>query len=104
MMIRAKGNQLMKTVKLITTALLLSIGLTATALAGSFTKGTVKKIDAKTGKVTIIHDELVDLEMPAMTMVFRLAEEGMLEQLEAGQEIEFVAERIQGKLTVTELR
>ena len=104
MMIVAKGNQLMKNVKLVATALLLSIGLAATAMAGSFTKGTVKKVDAKAGKVTIIHEELVDLEMPAMTMVFRLAEESMLEQLGAGQEIEFVAERIKGKLTVTELR
>lgn len=104
MMIRAKENKLMKTVKLITTAFLLSVGLAATAIAGSYTKGTVKKIDGKAGKVTIIHEELVDLEMPAMTMVFRLAEESMLEQLEAGQEIEFVAERIKGKLTVTELR
>jgi len=94
----------MKTLKLASSVLLLSFGLAAAALAGSFTKGTVKKIDTKAGNITIIHEELVDLEMPAMTMVFRLAEEGMLDQLEIGQEIEFVVERIKGKLTVTELR
>ncbi|MEK0163132.1 copper-binding protein [Phaeobacter sp. JH20_36] len=71
--------------------------------AGSFTKGTVKKLDTKSGKVTIIHEELVNLEMPAMTMVFRVADHAMLDQLEVGDAIEFVAERIQGKLTVTAL-
>lgn len=94
----------MQTIKLIATALVLSVGFAASGMAGTFTKGIVKKVDPKSGKVTIIHEELVDLDMPAMTMVFRLADDGMLEQLEAGQDIEFVAERIKGKLTVTELR
>ncbi|MBQ4825668.1 MULTISPECIES: copper-binding protein [unclassified Leisingera] len=71
---------------------------------GTFTAGTVKKIDAKSGKVTIKHEELVDLEMPAMTMVFRVAHAAMLEQMQAGGSIEFVAERVKGKLTVTAVR
>ena len=71
---------------------------------GTFTAGTVKKVDAKSGKVTIIHEELVDLEMPAMTMVFRVADDAMLDQLKVGDAIEFVAERIKGKLTVTALK
>ncbi|SFU10279.1 copper-binding protein [Sedimentitalea nanhaiensis] len=74
------------------------------AMAGTFTKGTVKKVDDKVGKVTIIHEELVDLEMPAMTMVFRVADDAMLENLSAGQDIEFVADRVNGKLTVVELK
>lgn len=69
----------------------------------SYTKGVVKKIKADSGKVTIIHEELVDLEMPAMTMVFR-AEDDIMTQLSEGQEIEFVAERVNGKLTVTKLK
>lgn len=74
------------------------------AQADDFTKGVVKKVDAKSGKVTIQHEELVSLEMPAMTMVFRTADQAMLEKLEAGQQIEFVAERVNGKLTITQLR
>lgn len=69
----------------------------------SYTKGVVKKIKADSGKVTIIHEELVDLEMPAMTMVFR-AEDDIMTRLSEGQEIEFVAERVNGKLTVTKLK
>ena len=49
-------------------------------------------------------EELVDLEMPAMTMVFVLGDPAMLAQLEVGKEIEFIADRVNGKLTVTELR
>ncbi|MGO4917602.1 copper-binding protein [Pseudogemmobacter sp. W21_MBD1_M6] len=74
------------------------------ASAATFTKGTVKKIDEKAGKVTIIHEELVDLGMPAMTMVFRLANNEMLPKLSEGQNIEFVADRVKGKLTVVELK
>lgn len=69
----------------------------------SYTKGVVKKIKADSGKVTIIHEELVNLGMPAMTMVFR-AEDDIVTQLSEGQEIEFVAERVNGKLTVTNLK
>ncbi|MBU1304193.1 MAG: copper-binding protein [Alphaproteobacteria bacterium] len=79
---------------------------TSTALFAQdavFTKGSVKALDAEAGKVTIIHEELVNLEMPAMTMVFR-ADEDMMAKLSEGQDIEFVADRVEGKLTVVELK
>jgi len=69
----------------------------------AFTKGSVKALDAAAGKVTIIHEELVNLDMPAMTMVFR-ADEAMMARLSEGQNIEFVADRVEGKLTVVELK
>jgi len=68
-----------------------------------YTSGKIKKIDAKARKVTIIHGPLVNLEMPAMTMVFR-ADEAMIANMSEGQDIEFVADRVQGKLTVTQLK
>lgn len=68
-----------------------------------YTSGKIKKVDAKAGKVTIIHGPLVNLDMPAMTMVFR-ADEAMIASLSEGQNIEFVADRVKGKLTVTQLR
>ncbi|EEW58685.1 copper-binding protein [Tritonibacter mobilis] len=69
-----------------------------------YSSGTVKKIDTKSGKVTISHGPLNNLEMPAMTMVFRVADDAMLNQLKEGSAIEFVAQRIKGKLTVTTLK
>ena len=64
----------------------------------------VKKIDLKAKKVTVSHEELKSLDMPAMTMVFRTATEEMLGSLKEGQTIEFVADRVNGKLTITEIK
>ena len=73
-------------------------------LAEEFTKGTVKKVDMKGKKVTVAHEELKNLEMPAMTMVFRTSDDAMLEKMSEGQQIEFVVERVNGKLTITQLK
>tara|TARA_R110002020_G_scaffold402013_1_gene612200 strand:+ start:52 stop:459 length:408 start_codon:yes stop_codon:yes gene_type:complete len=78
-------------------------GVTA-SLATEYTKGVVKKVDLKAGKVTIIHEELTGLDMPAMTMVFRTVDPAMLEKMKEGDAIEFVADRVKGKLTVTDLK
>lgn len=90
-------------------SILLSLAIATATVSGAFaapayTKGMVKKVAADKGKVTIIHEELVNLDMPAMTMVFRVADNAMFERLEPGKDIEFVAERVNGKLTVTELK
>lgn len=82
----------------------ISTALATAAFATEYTKGTVKKVDLKGKKVTIIHEELKNLDMPAMTMVFRVADDAMLEQVQEGQEIEFSADRINGNLTVIELK
>ena len=93
----------MKTAKYILAATTLSLMVTG-AWSAEFTKGVVKKVDLKAKKVTIIHEELKSLEMPAMTMVFRTANDEMLASLENGQNIEFVADRVNGKLTITEIK
>jgi len=74
------------------------------ALAVEYTKGTVKKIDMKNKKVTIIHEELKNLDMPPMTMVFYPKDEAMLDSMTEGQAIEFVADRVDGRLMVIELK
>lgn len=94
----------MKTVANAFAALLLGVMFTVPAFAVDYTKGSVRKVDAKSRQVTIAHGELKNLNMPAMTMVFVAADEAMLTAMSAGQEIEFVAERINGKLTITEIR
>ena len=88
-------------------ALLSAAAITAfatTAVAADYTKGQVKKIDAKSGKITIKHEELKNLDMPAMTMVFVAKDDDVMSKLVSGKSIEFVAERIKGKLTVTEVK
>ncbi|PST27293.1 hypothetical protein C7U60_03205 [Mesorhizobium plurifarium] len=82
----------------------LALGAASGALAADFTKGTVKKVDAKAKKVTLMHEDLKELEMPGMTMVFRVKDEALLSKLKEGDQIEFVAERVDSKLTVTEVK
>jgi Cu(I)/Ag(I) efflux system periplasmic protein CusF len=68
----------------------------------AWAEGTVKKINAGAGKVTISHGPLPNLEMPAMTMVFRVKDRAWLDRMRPGDRIRFVAERHDGALTVTD--
>ncbi len=81
-----------------------ALAMAASAQAAEFTKGTVKKLDSSAKKVTIAHEDLKNLDMPAMTMVFRVKDEAILAKLKEGAAIEFVADRVDGKLTVTEIK
>jgi Cu(I)/Ag(I) efflux system periplasmic protein CusF len=73
-------------------------GAQDTALA----EGEVKKVDKGAGKVTIKHGPLTALDMPAMTMVFRVKDPAMLEKVKVGDNIRFKAEKVEGAFTVTE--
>ncbi len=94
----------MKSIIKLATAAVLAATVASGAFAAEFTKGTVKKLDVKAKKVTLVHEELKDLEMPAMTMVFRVKDDAILGKLKEGANIEFVAERVEGKLTVTDVK
>jgi Cu(I)/Ag(I) efflux system protein CusF len=63
-------------------------------------EGEVKKIDKANGKITIKHGPLANLGMPGMTMVFRVKNPAMLEQVKSGDKIRFNAEKMNGALTV----
>ncbi|SIO30759.1 copper-binding protein [Vannielia litorea] len=65
--------------------------------------GTVTKVDSQWNKLTIDHGPLENLDMPAMKMVFVVADAAMLQGLGEGTKIRFLADRVNGKLTVTEL-
>jgi len=76
-----------------------------TAAAGdAMSSGEVKKVDKSAGKMTIKHGSLQNLGMDGMTMVFRVKDPGMLEQVKVGDKIHFVAEEPNGQLTVTQLK
>lgn len=87
-------------------ALAAMLGLAAgqPGFAAEFTKGEVTKVDAKQKKITIKHEALENLDMPAMTMVFVVADDAMLEKVKPGQAIEFIADRVNGRITVVELK
>lgn len=60
--------------------------------------GEVRKVQADQGKVTIKHQPIPRLAMPAMTMVFRAQEPAVLRDLKPGDKIRFQAESTRGVL------
>lgn len=64
----------------------------------------VRKIDKAQGKLTLRHGPLHNLDMPAMTMVFRVADAKMLDALKEGDKVRFTAEKVNGTFTVTSIQ
>ena len=52
-------------------------------------KGVVKKIDAKSGMVTVAHGPVKTMNWPAMTMAFKVKDKAMLDKFTDGKEVEF---------------
>ena len=75
----------------------------ATTAATPMSEGEIRKVDKSAGKVTIKHGQLQNLDMPPMTMVFRVKEPAMLDQIKEGDKIRFTADKIDGALTVTHM-
>jgi len=63
-------------------------------------KGVIRKIDVASSRVSIKHDEIPNLNMPAMTMSFLVKEPQMLSTLAVGDKVNFVADEIDGEITV----
>lgn len=62
--------------------------------------GEVRRVDAAAGTVTIKHDEIKDLGLPAMTLVYQAAP-ALLGKIKAGDKVRFTASRQAGKYVVT---
>jgi Cu(I)/Ag(I) efflux system protein CusF len=85
--------------KLLSTAAL-AVLLAGTAFAQP-TDGEVRRIDKAQSKVTLKHGEIKNLEMPPMTMVFRVKDPAMLDALAVGDKVRFSVEKLDGQYTVT---
>ena len=73
----------------------------AASAPASMSDGEVRKIDKAQGKVTLRHGPIQNLEMPGMTMVFKVADPKLLDGLKEGDKIRFAADRLDGAITVT---
>lgn len=63
--------------------------------------GEVRKVNKDTQKLTIRHGPIPSLDMPPMTMVYRVKDPAMLDQVKLGDKIKFSADKIGGAYTVT---
>jgi Cu(I)/Ag(I) efflux system protein CusF len=87
--------------KTLTTIAFVALALPAAAQEVS---GTVKKVDEAQGKLTIDHGPIKNLDMEAMSMVFKAGDPAMLKGLKAGDKIKFDADRVNGQITVVKLQ
>ncbi len=81
----------------------LSLLMPALAQNAPLVVGKVTKVDQSAGKVTIDHQKIPNLGMPAMTMVFHAADPALLKAVKAGDHIKFTADSVNGQLTVTRI-
>jgi Cu/Ag efflux protein CusF len=76
-------------------------GAQAAAAATPMADGEVRKVDKEQGKVTLKHGPIASIDMPPMTMVFKVADPKMLDALKQGDKVKFAADKVNGTLTVT---
>ncbi len=71
------------------------------AKAQANTAAEIRKIDKAAGKITLKHEAIENLQMPPMTMVFRVENPSLLEPLKTGDKVKARIEQIEGSYTVT---
>ncbi|HEV7576998.1 MAG TPA: copper-binding protein [Caldimonas sp.] len=75
----------------------------ATSSSTVLTEGEVQSVDAGKGVVTLKHGDIVNMQMPAMTMAFGVAGKKMLSQIKAGDKVRFHVEMLKSAPTVTHI-
>ena len=82
---------------------LLALAMPAYAQTAPLVDGKVVKIDESAGKITLDHQKIPNLEMPAMTMVFHTSDPALLKTVKAGDSVKFSADKVNGQLTLTSI-
>jgi Cu/Ag efflux protein CusF len=78
-----------------------ALALAPLAVHAQAYEGEVRKIEKAQGKITLRHGELKALDMPPMTMVFRVGNPALLDNLAVGDKVKFDAAKVGGNYTVT---
>lgn len=73
----------------------------AHAMSSDMTEGEVRKIDKDAQKITLKHGPIKNLDMPGMTMVFKVKDATLFDKLSVGDKVLFTAEEQQGAFFVT---
>lgn len=67
----------------------------------SDTRGRIESINKQTNKVKLKHEAIPKFDMPGMTMVFRVQDPKLLEQIKVGDEVGVNMDQIGGSLVIT---
>lgn len=73
----------------------------AAAPSGSDARAVIRSINREQGKVKLKHGPIEKLGMPGMTMVFRVKDPALLDQVEEGEEVGVTIEMDGSKFVVT---
>lgn len=65
--------------------------------------GEVRRVDPAAGKITIKHGAIADMQLPAMTLVYRSSPD-LLKDIKPGDKITFTAKREGDKYVVTQIK
>lgn len=68
----------------------------APAPQADLSEGEITRWDPRTLRLTLKHGEIKNLEMPPMTMVFRVADASVVGDLKPGDKVRFRAEQVSG--------
>ena len=68
----------------------------APAPQADLSEGEITRWDPRTLRLTLKHGEIKNLEMPPMTMVFRVADASVVGDLKPGDKVRFRAEQVNG--------
>ena len=91
----------MKSLQAIAASLLIAISAPLYAqTTAPMTRAEVRTVDKDAKKITLRHEQIKSLDMPAMTMVFQVREPAMLEQVKVGDKVRFSAEKLDAGYTV----
>jgi Cu/Ag efflux protein CusF len=72
--------------------------------AADMAEGEIRKISKDTGKLTIKHGPIKNMDMPPMTMVFTAKDPAMLDKVAVGDKVRFMVIDQGGQMVVTELQ
>jgi Cu/Ag efflux protein CusF len=64
----------------------------------------IRRIDLENARVTLRHEDIKSLDMPAMTMVFTVREPKLLAEVKVGDEVLVTVVREEGRFVVTEMK
>lgn len=73
------------------------------AASAPMAEGEVRRVDREAKKLTIKHGPIPSIDMPPMTMVFQVADAGMLDRVKAGDKVKFQAEKRGDQYIVTKI-
>jgi len=76
---------------------------TATSNGSHDASGVIKDIRLSSGKLKIQHGPIDRLGMPGMTMMFKVSDPALLENLQKGEKIQFNLDNTDGGFTVTKI-